>query len=85
MGIREVLTAPRSPLAESVRGTAHRLDPARVPGSRRRARTRRHLRRILTRYLAYYHGARTHLSLDKDAPDLRPIQRPDDGESSSLP
>ena len=29
----------------------------------------RHLRRILTRYFAYYHRARTHLSLDKDAPD----------------
>jgi hypothetical protein len=26
-----------------------------------------HLRRILTRYLAYYHQARTHLALDKDA------------------
>ena len=32
----------------------------------------RHLRRILTRYLAYYHRARTHLALDKDAPDVRP-------------
>jgi hypothetical protein len=27
-----------------------------------------HLRRTLARYFAYYHGARTHLSLDKDAP-----------------
>jgi putative transposase len=27
-----------------------------------------HLRRILTRYFAYYHRARTHLVLDKDAP-----------------
>jgi hypothetical protein len=34
----------------------------------------RHLRRVLTRYLSYYHRARTHLALDKDAPDLRPIQ-----------
>jgi hypothetical protein len=29
---------------------------------------------IRDRYFAYYHGARTHLSLDKDAPDVRPIQ-----------
>ena len=27
-----------------------------------------HLRRLLHAYLAYYHGARTHLSLDKDVP-----------------
>jgi hypothetical protein len=26
-----------------------------------------HLRRILTRYLAYYQQARTHVALDKDA------------------
>jgi hypothetical protein len=36
----------------------------------------RHLRRIPTRYLAYYHQARTHLARDKDAPDLRPIELP---------
>src|SRR5882762_3941942 len=35
-----------------------------------------HLRRILVRYLAYYHRARTHLSLDKEAPDPRPIACP---------
>src|SRR5262249_46689938 len=29
----------------------------------------RHLRRILTRYFVSYHQARTHLALDKDAPD----------------
>jgi hypothetical protein len=37
----------------------------------------RHLRHILTRYRAYYHQARTHLALDKDAPDLGPIQQRD--------
>jgi hypothetical protein len=31
----------------------------------------RHLRRILTGYFGYYHQARTHLSLAKDAPDAR--------------
>jgi hypothetical protein len=36
----------------------------------------RHRSRILTRYLAYYHQVRTHLALDEDTPDLRPIQLP---------
>jgi len=35
-----------------------------------------HLRRTLTRYFAYYHRARTHLSLDKDAPEGRPSEPP---------
>jgi len=33
----------------------------------------RHLRRVLSLYLDYYHRTRTHLSLDKDCPDSRPI------------
>src|SRR5437899_5713512 len=36
----------------------------------------RHLRRTLARYFAYYHRARTQLSLDKDAPHGRRIERP---------
>ena len=32
MGIREVLTAPRSPLAKSLRGALHRLPATGVPG-----------------------------------------------------
>src|SRR5437870_5130614 len=36
----------------------------------------RHLCRILTRYFVYYHHSRTHLSLDKNTPDPRPIARP---------
>jgi putative transposase len=39
----------------------------------------RHLCRILARYFSYYHGARTHLALQKDAPDGRPIERPEVG------
>jgi putative transposase len=34
-----------------------------------------HLRRLLTQYLIYYHRARTHLSLDKDAPEPRLVER----------
>ena len=35
---------------------------------------RRHLRRVLRAYLAYYHRSRTHLALAKDAPDRRPMR-----------
>src|SRR6266566_5186436 len=78
MGIVEVVTAPRSPwqnpFAERFIGSVRRecLDHVVVL-------TERHLRRILTAYFAYYHRARTHLSLDKDAPDGRPIERPELG------
>src|SRR5215831_17645311 len=34
-----------------------------------------HLRRILSRYAAYYNGSRIHRSLDKDAPFHRAIER----------
>jgi hypothetical protein len=78
MQIEEVLTAPHSPwqnpFAERLIGSVRceRLDHVVVLGER-------HLRRILTAYLAYYHRARTHLSLDKDAPDGRPIEPPELG------
>jgi len=74
MGVGEVLTAPHSPwqnpFAERLIGSIRRecLDHVLVLGES-------HLRRILTRYFAYYHRARTHLSLDKDAPNGRPIER----------
>jgi transposase InsO family protein len=34
-----------------------------------------HLRRVLRSYANYYNTARTHRSLDKDAPVWRPVQR----------
>jgi hypothetical protein len=33
-----------------------------------------HLHRILKSYIGYYNRTRTHLSLDKDAPESRPVQ-----------
>jgi len=45
----------------------------------------RHLRRTLTRYFAYYHRARTHLSLDKDAPGVRPVELPEAGGIVEIP
>ena len=45
----------------------------------------RHLRRILALYFSYYHGARTHLALQKDAPHGRRIERPEAGRVVTLP
>ena len=73
MGISEVLTAPQSPwqnpFAERLIGSIRRecLNHVLVLGER-------HLRRTLRGYFAYYHLARTHLSLAKDAPDVRPVE-----------
>lgn len=79
MGVGEVLTAPHSlwqnPFAERLIGSIRRecLNHVVVLG-------KRHLRRTLARYFAYYHRARTHLSLDNDAPHGRPIERPELGK-----
>ena len=73
LGIKEVTTAPRSPwqnpYAERVIGSIRRecLDHVIVLGER-------HLKRVLSSYVDYYHTARTHLSLEKDAPDRRLVQ-----------
>ena len=44
-----------------------------------------HLRRLLRDYLTYYHRCRTHLSLEKEAPEPRPVERPDQGEVIEMP
>ncbi len=73
LGIKEVLSAPRSPwqraYVERVIGTIRRecLDHLIVFSEAS-------LRRTLSSYFEYYHGARTHLSLCKDAPNPRPVQ-----------
>ena len=43
------------------------------------------LHRVLESYLAYYHGARTHLGLDKDAPEPRLVQQPWPGKIVAFP
>jgi hypothetical protein len=45
----------------------------------------RHLRRVLTSYLDYYHRTRTHLSLDQDCPDSRPVMLPRIGRVVAVP
>jgi len=78
MGIAEVVSAPASPwqnpYAERLIGSVRRecLNHVIVLGER-------HLRRILSAYLLYYHGARTHLSLEKDAPTPRRVHVPVEG------
>ena len=45
----------------------------------------RHLRRLLSDYLDYYHRWRTHRSLEMDAPDGREIHERDVGEVVEIP
>jgi transposase InsO family protein len=72
MGIREVLTAPRSPwqnpYAERFIGSLRRecLDHIIVFNESA-------LRHILKTYFQYYEHSRTHLSLEKDAPVSRAV------------
>jgi len=44
-----------------------------------------HLRRQVGRYVRYYHGARTHLSLAKDAPAPRRVEPPELGKVIAVP
>jgi len=74
MGIRDHPIAPRSPwqngYAERLIGSIRRacLDHIVVWGEV-------HQRRVLAAYANYYNEVRPHLSLDKDAPNHRPVQR----------
>ena len=43
------------------------------------------LRRTLFSYFSYYHQTRPHLSLEKDAPEPRPIQPPELGRVVAVP
>ncbi len=73
MEIRDHPTAPRSPWQN---GHVERLI-----GSIRRESLdhvvfgEAHLRVVLKTYALYYNEVRTHLSLEKDAPDFRQIQK----------
>jgi transposase InsO family protein len=84
MGIKQVLSAPRSPwqraYVERVIGTIRRecLDHMIVfdEGS---------LRFHLQNFCDYYHRSRTHLGLQKDTPETRPVQPPEAGGIISIP
>jgi putative transposase len=74
LGIEEVLTAPRSPwqspYVERLIGSIRRecLDHIIVVNDR-------HLKQTLHSYFDYYHSARTQLSLNKQCPNPRQVQR----------
>jgi transposase InsO family protein len=84
MGITEVVSVPRSPwqnaFVERVIGSIRSecLDHIVIVNER-------HLRRVLSSYVDYYHRTRTHLSLDKDCPDLRPLMPPRIGRVVVIP
>jgi putative transposase len=84
MGIKQVLSAPRSPwqraYVERMIGTIRRecLDHLIVFNE---ASLCRHLQA----FIGYYHRTRTHLALEKDAPDPRSVQPPDAGRIISIP
>jgi len=78
MGMKEVLTAPRSPWQNPY--------DERLVGSIRRECLDHMvifnegcLRRILKSYFDCYLRSRTHLALSKDAPEARPVQPPEVG------
>ena len=84
MGMKEVVTAPRSPWPSPY--------VERLIGSIRRecldhivSFNEHHLRRVLSSYFQYHHGARTHLSLNKDCPHHRRVQPPSAGNIIAFP
>jgi transposase InsO family protein len=74
MGIRDKPIALGAPwqncFAERLIGTIRRECVDHVV-----AFSEEHLRQVLKSYASYYNTARTHRSLDKDAPASRPVQR----------
>ena len=84
MGISEIVTAPASPwqnaYVERVIGSLRRelLDHVVVINQR-------HLKRLLSSYLDYYHPWRTHRSLEQDAPDGRPVRKAELGQITEFP
>lgn len=80
-GIRDHPISPKSPwqngYVERVIGTIRRecLDHVIILDEN-------HLRRVLSKFAAYYNESRTHLSLGKDAPEGRPAEH--DGEITSI-
>jgi transposase InsO family protein len=84
LGIDEVVTAPASPwqnaYVERLIGTLRRelLDHVIIFNER-------HLKKLLSSYLDYYHPWRTHRSLDQDAPDGRLVREADPSNVLEFP
>ena len=84
IGMEEVLSAPRSPwqnpYVERLLGSIRRECVEHVIVWNRRS-----LHRTLQSYFAYYKSARTHLSLDKDAPEHRAVEPAEQGHVVAIP
>ena len=84
LSIEEVVSAPRSPwqnpFVERIIGSIRRdcLDHVIVLNER-------HLRKTLREYFSYYHTCRTHLSLNKDPPETRPVEPSEMGNIVAFP
>lgn len=84
MGIREIITSPKSPwqnpYAEQVIGSIRRecLDHLIVLGED-------HLRRVFKSCVRYYDRSRPHLSLQRNAPLPRNVEPPSQGRVIALP
>jgi transposase InsO family protein len=84
LDMREVLIAPRSPwqnpYVERLIGSIRRecLDHVIVFDEL-------HLKKLLRAYLCYYHTARTHLALDKQCPEPRAVEFPNQGKVIAFP
>ncbi len=84
LGVEEVRIAPRSPWQNPY--------VERLIGSIRReclnhliVFNARHLRRLLSLYFSYYHGARPYLSLAKQCPEPRTVEGPKQGNIIAFP
>jgi transposase InsO family protein len=84
MGIKAVVSAPRSPwqraYVEQVIGSSRRECVDHVLVLHEAS-----LRRTIRSYLVYDHGSRTHLSLAKDTPERRTVQPPALGRVVAIP
>jgi putative transposase len=84
LGIEEIVTTPRSPwqnpFCERVIGSIRRDCLQHVI-----VLNERHLRRILREYISYCHTCRTHLSLNKDPSETRPVEPPEMGYIVAFP
>jgi hypothetical protein len=84
MGIGEVVIAPRSPcqnpFVERVIGSIRRecLDHVIIMNEV-------HLLRIIRAYMDYYHDSRTHLSLERNAPNPREVEPRSQGKVIAIP
>jgi len=84
LGVKQIVTSRRSPwqngYCERIIGSIRRECLDHIIGL-----NEKHLRRVLKEYFFYYHESRTHLGLEKDAPEARAVQSTEIGPVVSNP